>query len=142
MLKGINYILVNDSTVATLVGDNAAGDTVKVYPVMATQEEKFPLVTTWEVSRIPEVCKGARPSHFNYTYEVHVYAKDYDEANAICDAITMALEEADVDSPINGVSFVDVIQNTNRRDGGMIEEHKAYWKILTFEAQVYEGQAT
>lgn len=142
MLKGINYILVNDSVVASLVGTNEAGDTVKVYPIVATQEEALPLVTTWEAGRIPEQCKGVRPTTFNYTYEIHVYAKDYDEANAICDAIIVALEEIDTEDPINGVQFDYGIRNTNRRDVGYIAEYKAISKVLTFEATVNEGPAT
>lgn len=143
MLKGINYILVNDSVVASLVGMNEEGDTVKVYPIIATQEEKLPLVTTWEIGRIPEECKGVTPTTFNYSGEVHVFAKDYDEANAICNAIEIALQEADVESgAINGVQFDYAIRVTNRRDGGYIAEYKAIQKILTFEAVVNESPAT
>lgn len=142
MVKGITYILINDSTVGTLVGNNLAGSTKKVYPIISTQSEKMPLVTVYETSRVPEYCKGTRPTNFNYSYEIHVYSTDYEGANAICVAIVDALEEANISSPINGVKFNDRIRNTNRRDDGYIEDYKAYAKVLTFEAVVYEGQAT
>jgi len=142
MVKGINYILVNDATVGSLVGANAAGDTKKVYPVIGTQKEQFPFVTVWETSRVPDECKGQRATSFSYTYEVHVYAKDYDEVNDISEAVADALEDAVLTSPINGVVFSDRIRNTNRRDGGYIEDYKVYNKVLTFESRAYEDQAT
>ena len=142
MVKGITYILVHDSEVGALVGANAAADTKKIYPVISTQKEDLPLVTVWEVSRIPEQCKGQRSTTFNYTYEVHVYSKDYDAGNSICNEITTALEEQRVKDPINGVKFATRIRNTNRRDAGYIEDYKAYSKVLTFEAGVYEDQTT
>lgn len=142
MVKGITYILVNDSTVATLVGMNAANDTVKIYPVIATQEEALPLVTVWQASRSPQFCKGSRPTTFAYGYEVHVYAKDYDQAGDIAEAIIDALEDANISAPINGVTFTDRIRNTNMQDGEYIDKYKAYMKVLSFEAPVNEDQAT
>lgn len=142
MVKGITYILVNNSSVGTLVGNNIAGTTKKIYPIISTQSEKMPLVTVYETSRVPEFCRGSRPTTFNYTYEIHVYSTDYEGANSICVAIVDALEEANTASPINGVKYTDRIRNTNRRDNGYIEDYKAYAKVLTFEAVVYEGQAT
>jgi hypothetical protein len=142
MVKAITYILANDATVATLVGQNAAADAVKVYPVIATQTESLPLVTVWQVGRSPEFCRGQRPTTFNYSYEVHVYAGDYDVAGAIAEAVIDAIETAVISSAINGVNFTDRIRNTNSKDGDYIKEYKAYWKILTFEAPVNEDQAT
>ncbi len=142
MVKGVIYILVNNSTVATLVGQNKVSNAVKVYPIIADQSEKMPMVTVFETSRIPEYCKGTRPTMFTYSYDVHVFSLDYDAANSICVAISDALETADISAQINGVKFQDKIRNTNRRDAGYIEDYKAYSKVLTFEAVVYEGQAT
>jgi hypothetical protein len=142
MVKGITYILVNDATVTSLVGENAAGDTTKVYPVIATQDEAMPLVTVWQVARTPQFCKGQRSTTFNYGYEVHVFAKDYDAAVAIGNAIIDALETQDISSPINGVLFTDRIRNTDSKDGDYIEQYKSYRRILNFETMVNESQAT
>lgn len=141
MVKGINYILDNDATIATLVGVSSTGKR-KVYPVVVTQKEGFPFITVWETSRTPEFCKGTRPTTFNYSYDVYVYALDYDEANAICDAVVMALEEQSITSPINGVQFTDRIRYMNRKDAGWIEEYKCYNKVLTFESVTHESPTT
>lgn len=138
MVKGITYILVHGTT-GPIVGSNAMGDTKKVYPVIGTQKESFPFVTVWEAARVPEFCKGQRPSTFNYSYEIHVYAKDYDQLNTICQLITNDLEDADLSAPINGVEFTDRIRNTSRKDGGYIEDYKVYNKVLTFETVVNES---
>lgn len=142
MVKGITHILTHDATVISLVGENKAADTIKVYPVIATQDETLPLVTIWQTSRVPQFCKGQRSLTFNYSYEIHVYAKDYDEVGSISEAIIDALEEQAISSPINGVVFSDRIRNTNSKDGDYIDKYKAYTKILSFETVVNEDQAT
>lgn len=146
MVKGVTYILANDSTTAALIGESAGsnedGQSAKVYPVIATQKESFPLVTVWEIARIPQRCRGKRADSFQYQYEVHVYAKDYDEINSICQAVEVALYEANVDSLVNGVHFQTKIEAINRRDVGYVDDYKAYAKVLTLEAMVYEGQTT
>jgi hypothetical protein len=142
MVKAITHIIKNDATAGPLIGANIANDTKKVYPIIATQKEALPLVTVWQVGRKPEFCRGQRPSTFNMTYEVHVFATDYDELNDISVAIIDAIEEADISNEINGVRFTDRIRNTDMRDVGYIEEYKAYSKMLLFEAPVYEDQAT
>ncbi len=141
MVKAITYILNNDATVESLVGLNTAGTKSKIYPMFATQKEDFPLITVWEVSRIPEQCKGQRSTSFRYGYEVHVFAPTYDGLNAICVAVSNALEDNST-TPVNGVDFQSKIVNTNRRDGVYLEDYKVYSKILSFEATVHEGQAT
>lgn len=142
MVKAITYILVNDATVSGLVGDNNAADTAKVYPVIATQTEKYPFIVVRQASRIPEFCKGQRSSTFNYGYQVIIVAKDYDELDALQDAVIDALENQSVSSAINGVTFSDKIRNTNSEDGEYIEEYECYQRILNFESVVDESQAT
>jgi hypothetical protein len=142
MVKGITHIIKNDSNCQTLIGLNAAGTTVKVYPVISTQGEALPLVSVSLSGREPEFCRGQRPTTFNYSYEVNVYAGDYDEAEAIMDAVIDALEDKDVSSPVNGVQFTDRIRNVNSLDGNYIEEYKAYNRVGRFEAPVNESPAT
>jgi len=142
MVKAITYILKEDSTVGALLGNNAAGTKKKVYPMYATQKEDFPLITVWEVGRVPEQCKGQRSTSFRYSYEVHVFDRSYDSIEALAIAASNALEDAVVTSPVNGVQFTTRIVNVNRRDGGYIDDYKAYSKILSFEATTNEGQST
>lgn len=142
MVKAITHIIKNDGDCAALIGQNEAGDTVKVYPMIATQKEALPLVSVWMTGRKPEFCRGQRPTTFNYTYEVHVYSGDYDEAEAIMAAIINALEETNISPVINGVKFTDRVRNVDSFDKGYIEEYKAYNRIGVFEAPVNEDQAS
>jgi hypothetical protein len=147
VVKGPTYILANDVTTAGLIGqsagDNEDGQTTKVYPVISTQKESLPLVTVWETARTPQRCRGKMAVDFIYQYEIHVYSLDYDELNAICNSIETALYNQDVDSgPVNGVKYRSKIETINRRDAGYVEEYKAYSKVMTCEAMVYEGSAT
>lgn len=142
MVKAITYIIKNDATVASLIGQNADGTVTKVYPVIATQREKYPFVNVRQSSRTPEECRGQRPTTFNYTYEVSIYAEDYDETTDISRAIIDALENTDISSPINGVEFTDRIRNTNEIDAEYVEEYACYAKVVSFASVVNEDQAT
>jgi hypothetical protein len=142
MVKAITYILVNDATVASLVGDNREADTAKVYPVIATQTEKYPFVVVRQSSRVPEYCRGQRPSTFNYTYDVIIVAKDYDELEALQTAVIDAIENQAISSTINGVRFTDRIRNTNSEDGEYIEQYECHQRILSFAGVVHESQVT
>ena len=142
MVKAITYILKEDATVGTLVGANAASDTKKVYPVIATQAESYPLITVRQASRIPEQCRGQRSTTFNYGYEVSLYCKDYDEMDSLEAAIVDAIENVSISAPINGVTFTDRIRNTNSVDGEYLDGYKCYSRILSFATVVYEDQAT
>lgn len=142
MVKALTYILANDATVASLVGDNGAANTAKVYPVIATQAERYPFVVVRQAARLPEFCRGQRPTTFNYTYDVAIVAKDYDELDALQEAVIDAIEDASVSATINGVRFTDRIRNTNAFDAEYIEKYECYERVLTFAGVVNESQTT
>lgn len=142
MVKGITYILVNDSTVASLVGENGENDTAKVYPVIATQTERYPFIVVRQTARTPEFCRGQRPTTFNYRYEVTIVAKDYDELDALQDAVIDAIENKAISTAINGVTFTDRIRNTNSFDIDYLEAYECYGRVLVFEGVVNESQVT
>lgn len=142
MVKAITYILVNDSTVASLVGDNGAANTAKVYPVIATQSEKYPFVVVSQAARTPEFCRGQRPTTFNYRYEVAIVARDYDDIDALQDAVIDAIENKAINAAINGVTFTDRIRNTNSFDAEYLEKYECYQRVLIFESVVNESQVT
>lgn len=137
MLKGLVYIFVNDTTVQSLVGLNAAGTAYKVYPNIATQEEQFPLVVVYQAGRVPEYCKGQAPNQFTYRYEAVIYTEDYDSCNDIALALISSIDGV-FPSTVNGVNFI-TIQNTDCVDGNFISEYAAYTKTVSFEAFVDES---
>lgn len=141
MVRAITYIIRNGTTGA-LIGDNLQEDTKKVYPVIGTQTERMPLVTVRLAGRVPEFCRGQRPTTFNYSYEVYVYAKSYDQIEQISSAIIDDLETQSIASIINSVRFTDRIRNTNMVDGDYVEEYKAYQRVVSFSSVVDESQTT
>ena len=142
MVKAITYILVNNATVGGLVGDNDAANTKKVYPVIATQSERYPFIVVRQASRFPVECRGQRATTFNYEYDVMLIAKDYDDIDALAAAVIDAIEDQSVANTINGVRFTDRIRNTNSQDGEWIEDYEAYSRILSFRGVVDESQIT
>jgi hypothetical protein len=142
MVKAITYILANDATVVSLVGENGAENTAKVYPVIATQSEKYPFIVVRQAARQPEYCRGQRPTTFNYKYDVAIIAKDYDELDALQVAVIDAIENKSISAAINGVRFTDRIRNTNAIDVEYIEKYECYERVLSFDGVVNESQVT
>lgn len=142
MVKAITYIIKNDATCVALIGNNRDDDTVKVYPVIATQREDYPFVNVRQSGRVPIECRGQRPTSFEYTYDVNVYTKDYDSCETISRAIIDALENQSITDPINGVTFTDRIRNVNEFDADYVDEYECYAKVVQFASVVHEDQAT
>jgi hypothetical protein len=93
MVEGVIDILITDSTVQTLVGENLAGDKYKVYPVMVPQSEKHPYITVRQTSKVRE----GKGCPYKGGVEVTSYAKSYDDVVALDDANIAALDgEGDV----------------------------------------------
>lgn len=142
MVRAITHILKNGVNTAPLIGDNIQADTKKVYPVIATQFERFPLVTVRLAGRTPEFCRGQRPTTFNYSYDVYLYANSYDQIEQIASAVIDDLETQSIASPINGVKFTDRIRNTNSLDADYVDEYKCFQRVISFASVVDESQAS
>lgn len=133
MVKGITYILKNNAGVQALVGQNAAGDKYKVYPVVAPASETHPFITVSQTGRSPIESKEA-PNTRIYTYDVVSYSENYDGAEAIDNAVIAALDFTE--GTFNGVEFQE-IRHTNTVDGNAAPDG-LYSKISSFEAWVNE----
>lgn len=92
MTKGIVAILIADTNLQTLIGENKASDKYKVYPVVVPQGEIHPYIAVRTTSRPPVECKGQRPSAFMPTSTVFCYAQNYEDALAIEAAVIDALD--------------------------------------------------
>ncbi len=139
MVKGITYILVNDSNVQALVGRNYANTKYKAYPNVCPEPEKFPYSVVKLSGKIPEQCKGMDPNTYNYSYDVFSYDKSYDLCEDLDRAVVAALSKPD-GGTFNGVVFQD-IRHTNTVDQ-YVNEYQLHVKVSTFEAMVNEDQAT
>ena len=136
MVKGITYILKNNSGVQALIGQNVAGEKYKVYPVVCANPESPPYIVVKMTGRTPVDCKGSAPTTFIYTYDVYAFHENYDSAEDIAEAVEAALELPGGGTH-NSVVF-DEIRYTNRADG-YDEKYHVFAQISSFEAQVDES---
>lgn len=139
MVKGITYLLVNDSNVQALVGRNNADTKYKAYPNVCPQPEKFPYSIVRQTGKQPVECKGMDPNTYQYRYDVLSFHKNYDDCEALDNAVVAALSLPD-GGTYNAVVFQD-IRHVNTVDQ-YVNEYFLHVKISTFEAMVNEDQAT
>jgi hypothetical protein len=98
MTEGIVAILIADSNVYSLVGQNKAGDKYKVYPVVVPQGEVHPYIVAKTKARPPVECKGQRPSAFTPSTTVYCYAQKYEDVLDLEDAVINALDRKEAGS--------------------------------------------
>lgn len=125
MVNAVTYILENDSTIQSLIGQNKSGSKTKVYPVVVPETEKAPYIVCRVAGRVRE----GKDCDSRYQIEVISYANSYDDLNAINDAIITALE-SEPGGTINGVSFSFAVFNTEM--DGFEKDHDLYSKMSTF----------
>jgi hypothetical protein len=135
MIKAVTYILENNATVASLIGNNAANDKTKVYPVVVPESEKAPYL----VVRMTSKTLQGKGCNFLFGFEVICYAKSYDDLDEIEDAVTSALTGQVADN-INGWA-VSYIHFTNESDD-FVKEHALYAKVINFEGSAIATNET
>jgi hypothetical protein len=87
MIAGINEILVEDAQIQSLVGNNAAGTKVKVYPVVAPAGEEPEYITTSLAGFNPTQTK-TEANNLDYpSAAINVHAKSYDRAVEISERV-------------------------------------------------------
>lgn len=140
MVKGIIYLLVNDSNVQALVGENVASNKYKVYPNICAQPEKFPYCIVRLTGKTPTAdCKDSDPTSYDYKYEVLSFHKNYEDCEGLDRAVVAALTKP-TGGTFNGVVYQD-IRHRNTVDS-YAADYQLHAKISTFEAFVNEDQAT
>lgn len=136
MLKGAIDILINDATVADLVGNNTAGDKVKVYPGICPQPEHDPFIVLRITSKTDyDPCKGVPATTFEATFDVYIYTKNYEDGDDIANAVKDALDL--VSGTYNEVVF-DEIRYQDMNDG-FEDKYALFTKTVTFNAIVNES---
>jgi hypothetical protein len=136
MIAGINEILVEDTGVQTLIGQNAAGSKYKVYPVTAPSGESHPYLTTSLTGTSPILHKGSVSSLDTRSFAVHVHSKSYDSIDEISQAVRTALDEKKSVTEA-GYSF-DRIWYANEYDRPEMftSDYPAYVRTIIFNCQV------
>lgn len=139
MVKGITHILTNNATVQNLVGRNAEDDKYKVFPVIVPHPEKHPYVVVRSNGRTPFGEGKCADNTFTYSYEVHSFHKNYEDAEALDTSVCEALA-LDNGGTYNGVEFQEIRAIVRGADGDYVKDYEGlYHKVSTFEAIVNEG---
>lgn len=126
MLKAITYILENDNGVQSLVGNNAAGDKHKIYPVVVPETETAPYC----VCRISSKTITGKNCGYIWTIEVSSYDTTYDDVTLLNDAVINALI-SEGPGTVNSETF-GWANHVNESDD-FNKDHDLYVKIATFE---------
>ena len=139
MVKGITHILTNNATIQGLVGRNAADDKYKVYPVICPHPEKHPYIVVRSSGKVPFGQGKCADTTFTYSFEVHSFHKNYEDAEVLDNAVISALNLRD-GGVFNGVEFAEIRPGTLGADGDYVSEYEGlFHKVSTFEAEVNEG---
>jgi hypothetical protein len=142
MTEGIVAILIADSNVQTLIGDNKASDKYKVYPVVVPQGEVHPYIAVKTTSRLPVECKGQRPSAFTPSATVYCYAQNYEDALAIEVAVIDALDHKVWGNyggtNLQNLRYVNTSEDFIQTNDGI----GLYVRMPQFEAQENESSPT
>lgn len=126
MINAITYILNNDATLISLLGNNKADTKTKVYPVIAPETEKAPYCSC----RVASKTRLAKNCSFNFSIEINVFATSYDDLYDISEAIIDILEST-ASGTYNGDAFASATF-TNEYDN-FSKDHDLYYKTLTFD---------
>lgn len=135
MMQGVIEILIEDATVQTVVGRNAANDKYKVYPVITPQKEKPPYVVLALTGSDPVQAKNCRSTLDKENFDCLIYSNNYEQGHAIDIAIRAALDGKNSVTE-NGIHF-DNIWFVSRRDAAVQgAEAMIYVRVASYSCQV------
>ncbi len=132
MIKAVTYILENDATVQSLVGDNSRSSKHKIFPVIVPQSEVEPYIAVRLLNKTPT----GRNCGFQYTIAVTSYHTSYDDVTELNQAVIYAIEGT-ASGTVNGCDFsgLNLISESDEFAVDRIavtHEHPVYAKISTF----------
>lgn len=117
MIKGVRTILVNTTAVTDLVGTS-------IFPERVPQEQGYPAVVLNTSSTRPGISKQRQTSLFGVALQVLIYTQTYAQAEAIANAIRVALDN------YTGTSNGEVFQRIVFEDEGV--ESQIELEIIAF----------
>lgn len=134
MVKGVTYILKNDSTFQSLVGQNAALSKYKAYPVICPQPEIAPYsVVRMTGKRLMTKGKNSPRNEFEVEFSVASYCNSYDDVDALDQAVIQAL--IPYRGTVNGVTF-GYVEFLSSMDDYVEAYGGLYARITSFTANV------
>jgi hypothetical protein len=138
MIRGITYLLKNDTALQGEVGQNKAGTKYKVFPVTCGQQEEAPYVIVRLTSYLPEHCHQGRPTTFSASFIVASYQNNFEDVVDMDVAVRDALDRKS--GTFNTAVIDDITFQTASDDYDY--DRQLYVRISSFTARVNEDQAT
>lgn len=139
MTNGVIDILINDSSIQSIVGMDKDEETYKVYAVLCPQPEKDPYIVIRINSEEPMECKdGTNDSTYNFS--VYCFGNSYEKIDEMSAAVKLVLNR--YTGSADGVQFEEIRYVTLRDEGVEVSGKVLYSRVLTFDAHVYESPAT
>lgn len=132
MIQGPIDILLSDTTVQSLVGQNKQGDTYKVYWVTAGEMEQPPYVVLFVTGNTPTGHKDFTSSLDNVSFAVFSYGNSPEQVDEIDRACRYALE---VQKTTSGGYYFHRIYFVGQADG-YDEARKLPYRQSTYNALV------
>ena len=141
MIKGITYILKNDATFQSIVGQNKALTKYKAYPLIAPQPELVPysVVRMTNKQLTHKGSSGSNRNIFDVSFMVTSYHTNYDDVDTLDQAVIQAL--VPYRGTANGVAFA-WIEFVNSVDDYVEAYGGLYARMSNFNCNVSLDQLT
>lgn len=141
MIKGVTYILKNDVTFQSIVGQNVALSKYKAYPLIAPQPESVPysVVRMTNKELLHKGASGSNRNAFNVSFMVTSYHINYDDVDLLDQAVIQALVpyRGTANSVVFGwIEYVNSVDEYVDAYGGL------YARMSNFNAQVTLAELT
>jgi len=131
--KVIKYLLENDSTFNTAIGDDDEGE-VKIYPLLAPQTVTAPYCV-YELNEMgPNPAKEEVSGADLNSFVVKVYDTEFDDVMDLADKARSALDKATAGT-YNSVILL-TMNFTGLNDGYVMEGEPLYYIELNFDAYI------
>jgi hypothetical protein len=138
MIRGVTYILKNDTTLQGEVGQNKAGTKYKVFPTTCGQAEEAPYVIVRLQNMTPYHCKQGVTTTFSGSFIVSSYNKNFEETEDMDRAVRDALWRTR--GTFNAVVFQDIIYEDTSDDFDY--DRQLFVRTSRFTATVDDDQTT
>lgn len=134
MIKGVTYILKNDVTFQSLVGQNVALSKYKAYPVICPQPELVPYSVVRMTSKtLQSKGKNSSRNEFEVEFTVASYCNSYDDVDALDNAVIQAI--VPYRGTANGITF-GYIEFVNSMDEYVETYGGLYARMSSFKANI------
>lgn len=130
MIQGIIEILVNDATLVSALGENAAGTKPPIYWVFCPDTEKTPYIILRISSNQMNQVKDITSTLDQITFEAYVYGRSAEQTDAIDQAMRFAIEGKKITT---STIYFHRIYAENQADGFDKEAQKPY-RVTTYTA--------